>query len=206
MGSIAFFSELSDRSRFLRFHGFADTGERLIRTMIEPDWDENGSLIGVTGEAGEETLVAVANYVRLRDRRVAEAAFAVADGWQRRGVGTRLLEQLATRAGESGIDEFVAEVLPDNASMLGVFENVGFKPTRTLEGGVVEVRFPIATHGGVHRRASTSATTSPSRPRCARSSSRARSQSSARRRDGDRSAASSSATSWPPTSPAPPTP
>ena len=144
MGSPRSSPELSDRSRFLRFHGFAVTGERLIRTMLEPDWEENGSLIGVSGEAGDEVLVAVANYVRLRERRVAEVAFAVADGWQRRGVGTRLLEQLATRAGEAGIDEFVAEVLPENASMLGVFENVGFKPTRTLEEGVVEVTFPIA--------------------------------------------------------------
>jgi acetate---CoA ligase (ADP-forming) len=143
-GLATFFAGLSDRSRFLRFHGFAATGGRLLRTMIEPDWDEKGSLIGVTGEAGDEAIVAVANYVRLRDRHVAEAAFAVADGWQRRGVGTRLLEQLATRAGEAGIDEFVAEVLPENAAMLGVFENIGFKPTRTLEGGVVEVRFPIA--------------------------------------------------------------
>ena len=32
--------------------------------------------------------------------------------------------------------------------MLSVFENVGFVPTRTLDGGVVEVRFPIeATEG-----------------------------------------------------------
>ncbi len=139
----AFFSGLSDRSRFLRFHGFAVAGGRFVRTMIEPDWNEKGALVGVAGEAGDETIVAVADYVRLRDRRVAEAAFAVADGWQRRGVGTRLLEQLATRAGEVGIEAFVAEVLPENAAMLGVFENIGFKPTRTLEGGVVEVTFPI---------------------------------------------------------------
>ena len=143
-GIVGFFSRLSDRSRFQRFHGFADAGERFARTLVDPDWDERGALVGVAGEPGEETIIGVGNYVRLRNRRVAEAAFAVADDWQRRGVGTRLLEQLASRAGESGIDAFVAEVLADNASMLAVFENIGFKPTRTLEGGVVEVRFPIA--------------------------------------------------------------
>ncbi len=141
---VAFFSQLSARSRFQRFHGFADAGERFAGTLVEPDWDERGALVGVEGEPGDETIVAVGNYVRLRDRKVAEAAFAVADDWQRRGVGTRLLEQLASRAGSSGIDAFVAEVLSDNASMLAVFENIGFKPARTLEAGVVEVRFPIA--------------------------------------------------------------
>ena len=47
-------------------------------------------------------MVAVANYVRLRDPAVAEAAFAVADEHQGRGIGTRLLEQLAARAAEQG--------------------------------------------------------------------------------------------------------
>src|SRR4029078_5025076 len=60
-------------------------------------------------------------------------------------IGTRLLEQLASRAATHGIEAFIAEVLPENRAMLSVFENVGVVPTRTLDGGVVEVRFPIAT-------------------------------------------------------------
>ncbi|MGZ8687037.1 MAG: GNAT family N-acetyltransferase, partial [Gaiellaceae bacterium] len=140
---VLFFANLSVHSRFLRFHGLAAAGERFARTLVEPDWEEKGSFVGVMGERDEETIVAVGNYVRLRDRHTAEAAFAVADAYQRNGIGTRLLEQLATRAAEHGIDAFVAEVLSENATMLRVFENVGFRATRALEGGVYEVRFPI---------------------------------------------------------------
>ena len=43
-------------------------------------------------------IVAVAGWIRLRDPRTAEAAFAVEDAMQGRGVGTRLLEQLALSA------------------------------------------------------------------------------------------------------------
>ena len=43
-----------------------------------------------------------------------------------------------------GIERFVAEVLADNRSMLGVFERAGFELKRELAGGVVEVEFPIA--------------------------------------------------------------
>ena len=39
---------------------------------------------------------------------------------------------------------FVAEVLPDNAPMLSVFRDAGFEVSRSLAGGEVEVRFPIA--------------------------------------------------------------
>src|SRR5207248_9458454 len=81
---------------------------------------------------------------RLRDPRAAEVAFAVGDEFQRRGIGTRLLEQLAARAAAVGIEEFVAEVLPDNDTMLRVFRNAGFAVTRAGEGGEVEIRLAIA--------------------------------------------------------------
>jgi acetyl coenzyme A synthetase (ADP forming)-like protein len=142
---LEFFGSLSEQSRYLRFHGFPALGPRVVEPLLEPDWVERGALLGaLTDETGEH-VVAVANYVRLRDPVAAEAAFAVADLHQRRGIGTRLLEQLAERAAEVGIERFVAEVMADNRSMLGVFEAVGFELTRELEGGEVEVRFPITS-------------------------------------------------------------
>ncbi len=132
-GLVAFFAQLSVRSRFLRFHGFVVAGERFAGTLIEPDWAERGALVGVMGHGGEERIVAVGNYVRLRDPSTAEAAFAVADDYQRKGVGSRLLEQLARRAAAHGIEAFIAEVLAENQGMLSVFENIGFVPTRTLD-------------------------------------------------------------------------
>ncbi len=139
-GLLAFFERLSDRSRYLRFHGFPALGPALVEPVLDPDWDERGALVGSLGD----NIVALANYARLRDRRAAEVAFTVEDAYQGRGIGTRLLEQLAAIAAEVGIAEFVAEVLPDNRNMLDVFVNAGFDIVRELEGGSVEVRFPIA--------------------------------------------------------------
>jgi acetate---CoA ligase (ADP-forming) len=136
---LAFFSELSDRSRYLRFHGFPALGSKLVDPVLEPDWDDRGSLIGSL----DGRIAALANWVRLRDPRVAEVAFTVDDRFQRRGIGTRLLEQLAARAADAGIEEFVAEVLHDNDAMLGVFREAGFDVARVTEGGEVEIRFPI---------------------------------------------------------------
>ena len=142
---LGFFGSLSERSRYLRFHGFPSLGPQLVEPLLEPDWIERGSLLGaLSTDAGEE-IVAVASYVRLRDPAIAEAAFAVADAHQRRGIGTRLLERLADRASEVGIERFVAEVMSDNREMLGVFEAVGFELARELEGGELEVQFPIAS-------------------------------------------------------------
>ena len=140
---LGFFRDLSQQSLYLRFHGFPRLGPELVEQMIEPDWRERGALLGSVVEDGAEKVVALASYVRLREPTTAEAAFAVADSFQQRGIGTRLVEQLAARAARHGLDRFVAEVVADNRKMLGVFESLGFELTRELEGGEVEVAFPI---------------------------------------------------------------
>jgi acetate---CoA ligase (ADP-forming) len=137
----AFFSGLSERSFYLRFHGVRRVDGALVEHFVDPDWDDRGVLVGI---AGENRIVAVAEFMRLRDERSAEVAFAVADELQGRGIGTRLLEQLAARAAAVGIERFVAEVLPENAAMLGVFRDAGFEVARELDCGEIEVRFPIA--------------------------------------------------------------
>ena len=137
---LEFFAQLSDESRYKRFHGFPNLSPKLAEQFVEPDWDERGALGGWL----EGRMVALANYARLRDRRAAEVAFTVGDGFQGRGIGTRLLERLAALAAEVGVEEFVAEVLPENRAMLAVFRDAGFDVTRELGGGEVEVRFPIA--------------------------------------------------------------
>jgi acetyl coenzyme A synthetase (ADP forming)-like protein len=137
---LAFFARLSERSRYLRFHGAVHVEPRVVEPFLEPDWAERGALVGVL----DERVVGLASWARLRDPAAAEVAFAVADELQGKGLGTRLLEQLAARAGAAGIESFLAEVLPENRAMLNVFEHVGFEVVRELESGTIEVRFPIA--------------------------------------------------------------
>jgi len=139
---VEFFTALSPESLYQRFHGALRVTPQIVESFLEPDWDERGSLAGTLGDDGR--IVALASYARLRDPASAEVAFAVSDELQGRGVGTRLLEQLAAEAARHGIESFVAEVLPGNRAMLRVFEDAGFDVSRSLEDGEVEVRFRIA--------------------------------------------------------------
>jgi acetyl coenzyme A synthetase (ADP forming)-like protein len=139
-----FFERLSPETRYLRFHGARAVVPSLTAPFLDPDWTERGALVGtLADESGEQRIVALASYVRLRGPARAEVAFVVADELQRRGIGTRLLERLAAHAGAAGIERFVATVLPQNRQMLRVFEAVGFAVTRELDEGVIEVEFPI---------------------------------------------------------------
>jgi acetyl coenzyme A synthetase (ADP forming)-like protein len=136
---IEFLNCLSEQSLYYRFHGFPTVNKKLVAPFVDPDWHERGHLVGEL----DGRVVALASYIRLRDPGAAEVAFVIADDYQRRGIGTRLLEQLAERAAAVGIERFVAEVLAENSQMLHVFEAVGFESTRKLESGTVEVEFRI---------------------------------------------------------------
>jgi acetyl coenzyme A synthetase (ADP forming)-like protein len=138
---LAFFQGLSDRSLYLRFHGYPAVDDKLVAPVLDSDWLERGALIGTSGER----IVALASYVRLRDARTAEVAFAVADSFQGRGIATRMLEQLAASASAVGIEEFVAEVMADNNAMLRVFSDAGFEITRATSAGETEVRLRLAS-------------------------------------------------------------
>jgi acetate---CoA ligase (ADP-forming) len=137
---LEFFARLSQRSRYLRFHGVRNVDRNTVTSFVEPDWRTTGSLVG----RHDDRIVALASYARLRDPGRAEVAFAVADDFQRRGVGTRLLERLALSAAGVGIERFVAEVLAENSAMLAVFRDAGFEISRSLGGSEVEVEFSIA--------------------------------------------------------------
>src|SRR6266545_1900652 len=137
---VDFFAALSPESRYLRFHGTTDVDARAAESFLHTDWDERGSLLG---ELAGEGVVALATFVRLRDPHRAEVAFAVADRLQGRGIGTRLLERLAAHAARAGIEEFVAQVLPQNRAMQGVFADAGFAVRRKREDGVLEYRLEI---------------------------------------------------------------
>ena len=184
----------------------ATSTRRSSSTSSIPIRIDRGALVGILADDAARRIVAVAEFARLRDPAVAEVAFTVADELQGRGAATRLLEQLAARAAEAGIESFVAEVLPENAAMLSVFRDAGFEVVAHARGrrgrGALPDRadreVPGARRGARPRRGR----------RVAEAVLRAgdASRSSARRSGEARSAASSSATSSLPTSPARRTP
>ena len=88
----AFYDDLSPDSRYLRFHGFGRT-DILARADAGASGIDRLALIA----RHDGRMVAAACYVGLREPGVAEVAFAVADDDQRRGIATRMLEQLAAR-------------------------------------------------------------------------------------------------------------
>ncbi len=87
-------------------------------------------------------MIAVGRYDTIRPG-YAEVAFLVEDKHQGRGIGQLLLEHLAQAGRERGVEEFVAEVLPDNQAMIHTFKDAGYQVKSAFEDGVMELVFRI---------------------------------------------------------------
>lgn len=138
------FYSFSERTRYLRFHGpMKSLPHDRLQVFCNVDYDEEMSLIGVIGAPGEETVIAVARYLRDSADNVAEAAFTVRDDWQNKGLGTHLFNKLVEIARQRGIDKFRAEVLSENIPMLNVFRHSGCAVSTTAEEGVVHITIDL---------------------------------------------------------------
>jgi acyl-CoA synthetase (NDP forming)/RimJ/RimL family protein N-acetyltransferase len=133
-----FFDRLDPESRYLRFHGHVRS-DRVAAHYAASDGENRVTLLAHRG--GE--IVAVAGYERLRELGAAEVAFAVLASEQGRGLGTRLLEQLAALAAEHDVERFDASVMAENRRMLGLFSSAGFGVRRETSYGIVELSMDI---------------------------------------------------------------
>ncbi|HUZ10562.1 MAG TPA: GNAT family N-acetyltransferase [Acidimicrobiales bacterium] len=91
-----------------------------------------------------DRLIGIAQYDREPGSDEAEVAFVVEDAFQGKGLGTLLLEQLASIGRRHGISRFVALTLAVNRQMLSVFLNAGFAHRTTRDHEVLRVVMDIA--------------------------------------------------------------
>jgi GNAT superfamily N-acetyltransferase len=154
---LAGWEKFGEESRYRRFMGYKtrlSTRDLEFFTNLDHiDHEAIGATALRTGEG-----LGVARYMRLEKRPdTAEAAVAVIDAWQGRGLGGALLKRLCRRATANGIRSFRASLLTGNHSMLRLFERLGQVDVRGVDSGVMEidVELPVEQMETVLRSAAT---------------------------------------------------
>ena len=134
------FARLSDESRYQRFLSpMPELRPMDLVYLTEIDHHDHEALVAFDPGGA---AVGVARYVRWASRPDrAEFAVTVADDWQRRGLGSLLLDRLGARAHAEGVRRFTASVLAENHEMLGLLEKLGTFRVRlgAGAGAIVEV-------------------------------------------------------------------
>ncbi len=163
----AAFAQLSPESRYQRFFAPVERlSESDLTYLTEIDHHLHEALVAIDPEDGG--LVAVARYVcekpgenedqeepargtlkpaglKAASLREAEVAVIVGDPWQGKGLASALLQRLARRASEEGIDYFLALVLEDNEGANELFRNLVADASEVSDGepGTVEIRIEL---------------------------------------------------------------
>ncbi len=141
---------MSEESRYRRFLSPKPSFTSAeLAYLTEVDHHDHEALIAIEPESGEP--VGVARYVRdPAQPHVAEAALAVVDEWQHRGVGTALLRHLIARARQEDVRRFRTSVLGDNQAMFRLLDQPGLLPAgRESSGpGVQVAEFDLVPESG----------------------------------------------------------
>ena len=124
-----FYAGLSLESLELRFHGGSPlVSDSAARFFCGPDHRAREGLIAETVDSrGGRRIIGHLCIEPFGDGRpgVAEVAVAVADAWQRRGVGRALLAAGIAWAERHGIARLSASLLWGNAAMLNLIRSTG---------------------------------------------------------------------------------
>jgi acetyltransferase len=137
-----FVRELSPRSRYYRFHaGLKELTPPMLERFTHVRYPDEMALIATVRESEGERQVGVARYARYPGTDRAEVAVVVADDWQGKGIGSRLLLDLRRIAHDAGIRYLEASVLLENKRMLAMAQRLGFsiKPIRPGNGANLEL-------------------------------------------------------------------
>jgi acetyltransferase len=112
---------LSRESRHNRFLGALNELSPMELTRLGcSDHEHHAALIVESLHEGSCQIVAEARYAMMRERSTCEVALSVTDGWQRRGLGTVLIEILTAHARRLGAHIMVADALRTNEAIKGL--------------------------------------------------------------------------------------
>ena len=145
------FERWSPASRYARFLAPKQSlSDDELRYLCEVDHEDHVAIGAVLDSNDDDAALepaiapvglAIGRFIRLADRPdTAEAAIAVADEVQHRGLGKLLLLRLVAAAAERGIAQFRCEILGSNAGMVALLSEIALPPigpTAPLDGAPV---------------------------------------------------------------------
>ena len=128
-----FIRKLSPASRYARFMmPLRELPDYMLDRFIHPVSEKEAVWVA-TAPFG--SIVGLGQYVQDERGDGCEVALVVDDAWQRRGLGTQLLQTVLNIARDSGVTRFHSEVFADNYPMRALARKIGCNMQLNPEAG-----------------------------------------------------------------------
>src|ERR687894_1003370 len=147
---VKFHETLSEQSVYMRYFHMMKLDQRTAHERLTRicfiDYDREMALVAehADPETGEREIMGVARLSRNgADPSEAEFSVLVSDRFQRRGVGTLLVERLLEVGRAENLRRITAEILLDNRPMQLISKRLGFQLHRDMEDMVVKAELDL---------------------------------------------------------------
>lgn len=140
-----FVRALSNESRRKRFHVLLrELPPGLLRQMTEVDHVDHVAIVAEAFADDDDAAQIVADARYVRDGDETHLAIAVADAWQRIGLGGALVQRLLAHAARHGVVRLVADMLSSNTEMARLAARFGAHFGASPNGpGLRRARFEV---------------------------------------------------------------
>jgi len=123
----AFVQQLSPETKRRRFlAAIRELTPRALERFTKPQYPHEQALIATIDDGGAEKEIGVARYAGAPGDVRAEFAIVIADDWQGKGLGRRMMKELLEAAASVGVRHLEGLVLRDNRHMLQMVRDLGF--------------------------------------------------------------------------------
>jgi acetyltransferase len=135
-----FLDMVSDQSLYQRFlHPVPGLDDQMLTQLTQLNLHEEMALLAAIEP--RHVPAGVARYAR--DGEDCNFAILIADPWQGKGIGRRLLSRLIEVAKDYGYRNMTGDVLSDNIGMLGLARSLGFEESHDTESGLIRIILPL---------------------------------------------------------------
>jgi RimJ/RimL family protein N-acetyltransferase len=125
-----YFTSLSTTSRNKRFMGArADIAVVAAECVAKTSHPDHFTLLAEIRQEGQGTIIGETRYAYDAAARHGDFAISVADVFQRKGVGLRMMTAMEKHASDLGHEMIAAETARVNAEMRGLAKKAGFEDT-----------------------------------------------------------------------------
>jgi acetyltransferase len=140
------FDELSPETVYLRFFSpLKKISKSMVIKFTQIDYDREIALVAFSGSKKNRKIVGVARIISDPEGKKAEFAIVLADKWQKKGIGRKLLEHALFCAKRYGLAQVMGSVITSNAPMIKLGETLGFHLERDPDSSEYRLTIDLDT-------------------------------------------------------------
>jgi acetyltransferase len=130
----------TESSRFRFFQIIKDLPHDALVRFCNIDYDREMAFIAETREDSRRVEIGVSRLILESNKKRGEFAVVIADKYQGKGLGIKLVDMLIEVAREKGVESIYGIIMSENLDMIKLCEKLGFSIRREQESVIAELR------------------------------------------------------------------